>query len=319
MSGRHHPRWLVIRQTVGEIADSSQPSIDSGNTWTISPSNSANRERRVRGEFVDIDGTRLYYFAAGSRGIGEPIVLLHGFPTSSHLWNGVVPLLPLGHRVVVVDLLGYGRSDRPEGRDLSIRGHAERVITLLDALSINYACVVGHDLGGGIAQAMAVHWPTRVSRLCLVSPVAFDDWPAREVRMARAMLPLTRHLPATWLLSFLRTELLRGYAESERGQHSIERYVKPFATQEGRDAFMEHLLALDSKDTVALEPRLKDIVAPTAIVSGTGDPFHSRASGERLQRAIAGSTSDVIAEGRHFSPEEAPERIAGVITALLAR
>src|ERR671917_498738 len=56
---------------------------------------------------------RVYYYAAGTRGTGEPLVFIHGFPTSSHLWRDVVPLLPDGHRAIVIDLLGYGRSDRP--------------------------------------------------------------------------------------------------------------------------------------------------------------------------------------------------------------
>ena len=81
----------------------------------------------MRGEFVDIGGARLYYYAVGTRGAGEPIVLLHGFPTSSHIWSRVAPLLPNGHRVVVLDLLGYGRSDRPSGRPLGPRGRQHRV------------------------------------------------------------------------------------------------------------------------------------------------------------------------------------------------
>src|SRR5262245_34977040 len=237
----------------------------------------------MRGEFIDVNGARLYYYAAGSRGAGEPVIFLHGFPTSSHLWTEVVPLVPKGHRVVVVDLLGYGRSDRPSGRDVSVRGHAERVIGLLDALKINYACIVGHDVGGGIAQSMAIRWPARVSRLCLIDAVAFDDWPVRELRLARAMLPLTRHLPATWLLSILRTDLMRGYGDSERGVRSIERYVHPFASVEGREALMAHLAALDADETRALAPRLKDIVAPTAIVWGADDPFLPTSIGRRLQ------------------------------------
>jgi pimeloyl-ACP methyl ester carboxylesterase len=273
----------------------------------------------MRGEFIDIDGARLYYYAAGTRGVGEPVIFLHGFPTSSHLWSEVVPLMPKGHRVVVIDLLGYGRSDRPDDRDVTVRGHAERVIGLLDALSINYACIVGHDVGGGIAQTLAVRWPARVSRLCLVNSVAFDDWPGREVKVARAMLPLTRHLPATWLLSILRTDLMRGYLTSGRAAPSIDMYVRPFASPEGRDALVAHLSALDSTETKGLEPRLKDIVAPTAIVWGAEDPFLSPELGRRLQRMIPGATLDVIADQRHFTPEEAPERVAEVITRLLER
>jgi pimeloyl-ACP methyl ester carboxylesterase len=273
----------------------------------------------MRGEFIDIDGARLYYYAAGTRGVGEPVVFLHGFPTSSHLWSEVVPLMPEGHRMVVVDLLGYGRSDRPDGKDVTIRGHAERVIALLDALSINYACIVGHDVGGGIAQTLAVRWPARVSRLCLVNSVAFNDWPGREVKVARAMLPLTRHLPATWLLSILRTDLMRGYLTSGRGALSVDMYVRPFASPEGRDALVAHLTALDASDTTALEPRLKDIVAPTAVVWGAEDPFLPVAVGRRLQRAIPGASLDVIPDIRHFTPEEAPEKVAEVIANLLTR
>lgn len=273
----------------------------------------------MRGEFVDLSGARIYYYAAGTRGAGEPILLIHGFPTSSHLWNEVVRELPGGHRVVVVDLLGYGRSDPPREHDVSIRGHADRMIALLDALGINYACVVGHDIGGGIALTMALRAPARVSRLCLIDSVAFDAWPSREVKMARAMLPLTRHLPATWLLSILRTDLFRGYTETSRGTHSIEKYVRPFASLEGRDAFMQHLESLDATDTEALTPRLKDVISPTAILWGAEDPFLPMGVGARLHGEIPKSTFDVLPGLRHFVPEEAPERVAAVVAELLKR
>jgi 2-hydroxymuconate-semialdehyde hydrolase len=273
----------------------------------------------MRGEFVDLAGVRLYYYAAGTRGVGEPVVFLHGFPTSGHLWTDVVPLVPAGHRVVVLDLLGFGRSDRPQGHPVSIRAHADRVIELFDVLGINYACVVGHDVGGGIAQWLAVRHPQRVSRLCLVDSVAFDAWPTRDVKLARAMLPLTRHLPATWLLSILRSDLLRGYEDHDRGTRSIELYVRPFASTEGRDAFMEHLLGLDAADTVAVAPRLKDIGSPTAIVWGRHDPFLPFAIAQRLQGQIPGATLDVVPAGRHFTPEDAPAKIGDALEALLRR
>jgi pimeloyl-ACP methyl ester carboxylesterase len=273
----------------------------------------------MRGEFVDVGGARLYYYACGTRGAGDPVVLLHGFPTSSHVWRDVTPLLPEGHRVVVLDMLGYGRSDRPAGHEVAIRAHAERAIGLMDALGIERACVAGHDLGGGVAQAMAVRWPQRVSGLGLVSSVAFDGWPVREVKMARAMLPLTRHLPPTWLMSAMHSDLERGYADGEAGGHSIERYLKPFAGADGRDAFVAHLTALDASETDAMGPRLKDIPCPSAIVWGAHDPFLPVALGRRLHEALPGSTFDVVADARHFVPEDAPERVAAALTGLLAR
>lgn len=273
----------------------------------------------MRGEFVDVGGVRLYYYAAGTRGAGEPVLFLHGFPTSGHLWMDVVPLVPAGHRVVVLDLLGYGRSDRPGGRPLGIRDHADRVIEFLDTLGINFACVVGHDIGGGIAQSLAVRYPQRVSRILLVNSVAFAEWPTRNVKLARAMLPLTRHLPATWLLSILRTDLLRGYQDHDRGARSIELYVRPFASAEGRDVFMEHLLALESTESAALASRLREIVVPTTILWGRHDPFLPLSLGKRLQEAIPESTLEVVPTASHFLPEDAPAKIGDALAALLAR
>jgi pimeloyl-ACP methyl ester carboxylesterase len=273
----------------------------------------------MRGEFLDVNGVRLYYYAAGSRGAGEPIVLIHGFPTSGHLWNSVVPLLPSGHRVVVLDLLGFGRSDPARPNGVGLRAHADRLVAVLDQLGINFACLVGHDIGGGVAQSVAVRYPHRVSRLCLVNSVAFDCWPPREVKLARAMLPLTRHLPPSWILSVVRADLLRGYLDHERGSHDIDLYLRPFAETDGRDAFMTHLDALNAAETKALTARLGEIVSPTAIVWGENDPFLPVSAGERLKGAIPASTLDVIPEARHFTPIESAHRVADVISGLLTR
>jgi pimeloyl-ACP methyl ester carboxylesterase len=273
----------------------------------------------VRGEFLDLNGVRLYYYAAGSRGAGEPIVLLHGFPTSGHLWSDVVPQLPAGHRVVVLDLLGFGRSDRPKAGAMGLRAHADRLVAVLDALRINFACVVGHDIGGGVAQIAAVRHPQRVSRLGLVNSAAFDGWPPREVKVARAMLPLTRHLPPSWIHSIVRADLLRGYLDHEAGAHDVDLYLRPFLGPDGRDALMLHLLALDSADTAALAPRLKDIVSPTAILWGERDPFLPLSLGKRLCDSIPGSTLEVIPDARHFTPHESSSAVAHAIGQLLKR
>ena len=273
----------------------------------------------MRGEFVDVHGARLYYYAAGTRGVGEPVVFLHGFPTSGHLWGEVVAKMPAGHRIVVVDLLGYGRSDSPGAHPLTIRAHTERVIGLLDALGITTACIVGHHLGGAIAQMMAVHFPLRVSRLVLVDSVAFTGWPKRDLRLVRALLPLVRRLPTHWILPVVRADLERGYADAARAVHSIEKYQRPFVGELGRRAFLRHIAALDARETQALAFQLGDIDAPTAVIWGEHDPFVPIAMGRRIASAIRGARFDVVADARHFTPEDAPRRVAQLIGELLAR
>ena len=79
------------------------------------------------------------------------------------------------------------------------------------------------------------------------------------------------------------------------------------------------MMSLDSSETKAIEPRLKDIVAPTAILWGAEDPFLPVSIGRRLHAEIRGSTLAVIPDARHFTPEEAPEKVADALTELLER
>ena len=271
----------------------------------------------MRGEFVDLGGARLYYYAAGTRGAGEPIVLLHGFPTSSHVWKKLVPLLPAGHRVVVLDLLGFGRSDRPGAHDITLGAHASRVVALLDELKIEQACIVGHDIGGGIAQILAVRHPARVSRLCLVDSVAFDDWPCAPVKFGRLVAPASPLLPPATVLAITRREMMRGYVDQDRGLRSVDRYLRPFEGAAGRNALIAHLRALHARETMAIAPSLGSIAVPTAVVWGAGDPFLPLASGERLARTIPRATLDVLPRARHFTPEEAPSSLASIIARLM--
>jgi pimeloyl-ACP methyl ester carboxylesterase len=273
----------------------------------------------VRGEFLDLSGARIYYYAAGTRGAGEPVVFLHGFATSSHLWGDVVSLMAPGNRLVVADLLGHGRSDPPLTRAVDIRAHAERVVEMLDQLRIQRACLVGHGIGGGIAQSVAIRHAARVSRLCLVDSVAFDRWPTIEGRLARASLPIVRFLPPDLLVAVLRRDLARGYSDPARAAHSLDLYLRPFTGVEGRDALVAHIRALTTDETRELGDQLPRISVPTAIVWGQQDRVTPSWVGKRLQQAIPGATFDVVPGARHFTPEEAPRQIADAIANLLRR
>ena len=272
----------------------------------------------MRGEFLNLAGARVYYYAAGTRGAGDPVVLIHGLPTSGHLWSEVVPLLPSGHRILVLDLLGYGRSDPPAGHELSIEAHAGRVLSMLDMLGVARACVVGHDLGGGVAQCLALQQPHRVSYLCLVDTVPLDRPPRRSIRFAGVPAPILRHLPAPLLLAIVRRDLLRGYNDRDRGRRSLDLYLRPFATPAGRDALVQHLRSVDDRRPVDVAQRLRGIDAPTAIVWGARDPFMPAHTGERLRRAIPGSRLFIARGVRHFVPEEAPHVVAEAVRELLA-
>jgi pimeloyl-ACP methyl ester carboxylesterase len=258
----------------------------------------------VRGEFVDVGGARLYYYAAGTRGAGEPIVLVHGCLTSSHLWSCVVPCLPEGHRTVVVDLLGHGRSDPPSGQPLTARAHADRITRLLDALCIERACLVGHGLGATVARLVAQE---RVSRLALLNAVP----PGRGLP---APLRGARYLPGALLMHLVRARIASGYVDAARAYRSLDHYMRPFAAPGGHAVIAAQLAAVAGEaSTVETQ-----VAVPTAIIAGASDPFVAVNDARALQGAIPGATLEVLADA-HYAPEESPERVAQIITELLER
>jgi pimeloyl-ACP methyl ester carboxylesterase len=277
----------------------------------------------MRGEFVDVAGSRLYYYAAGTRGAGEPVIFIHGFPASSHLWRDVVRQMPTGHRLVVLDLLGFGRSDRPDGAAaLTAAAHAHRVHALMDELGIERTCLVGHAMGGAVAQALTLQWPERVSRLCLVNSVAFDAWPRRAARLARALCAapgVGRAMGAPLLAGLVHGSLLAGFAEKERARHSLDHYLHAFTGRLGVDVLAAQLRAMRDETVVSLGTRLGAIRHPTSVVCGAADPFLSSVVGERLRDAIPDATLELVPDARHFLPEDAPDRVAAAIGLLLRR
>ena len=267
----------------------------------------------MRGEFVDLHGARLYYYAAGTRGAGSPVVFVHGFATSGHLWSDVVSLMPAGHRLIVLDALGHGRSDPPGERSLTLRAHGERIVELLDVLGVDTACVVGHGVGGAIAQSLAIHSPRRVERLALLASTGFGDWATRDLMLARATLPLTRRLPPPWLLSMVRTEFERGYDDRSRAVHSIDRFLRPFATLDGRDTLVRHLRALDTRETASLGARLGEIDCPTTIVWGRADGLVKPLHLEQWKTTLPHARYVELADVGHFPQLEAPAEVAAVL------
>lgn len=280
------------------------------------------RKRQIdlmRGEFVDVGGSRLYYYAAGTRGAGDPVVLLHGFPLSSRVWSHVVSEFPAGHRLVVVDLPGFGRSDAPRSATAGCGAHAVLIKDLLDELTLERAVIVGHGLGGGVAQAFAVQWPERVSGLALVSSAGFGVRPRRMARMARALGPLARYAPPALLASLVHGSVRRGFADPQRSHLALDSCLRQFASPAGRDALAAHLAAIRHCDTAPWSSRLGELRVPATVIWGKHDPFYPVALGERLHAALPGSTFTVLPGAAHYVPEDAPDALLRALGPVLDR
>lgn len=114
----------------------------------------------------------MHYVEAGH---GEPLILIHGWPQSSHCWHKVMPALAEKYRVIAPDLRGFGASDKT-CLPLSRAQLAADIISLLDALDIKQAHIIGHDWGGMVAFKLALDFPDRVKKLCLID-CSTTHWP----------------------------------------------------------------------------------------------------------------------------------------------
>ena len=156
--------------------------LERTSTPTVSPSMTtelismaplARSKRKIRTFVGDVAYLR--------QGQGPPLVLLHGIPSSSYLWRDVIGPLSATFDVLAPDLLGYGDSDKRLDADLSIAAQARYMVAFMESLGVHQAAVVGHDIGGGIAQLIAVDEPQRVARLILIDSVVDNNWPVADI------------------------------------------------------------------------------------------------------------------------------------------
>jgi pimeloyl-ACP methyl ester carboxylesterase len=247
---------------------------------------------------------------------GSPIVLLHGFGTSSFLWRHVGPALALEqHTAYAIDLFGHGESDRPLDAEFGIAEQSEYLERALTALRVARAVIVGVDLGGGVALRLAAMRPDRVARLVLVNTVGFDGLPGPDIRSlqrntARFALRVSRGLfGAAPLLTPL---LERSVADPERmPPRLVARYLAPYVGREG----VTHLLALarsvHAEDLEELDPA--EVVAPTLVVRGEEDHWLDAAIAERLVASLPNAQLVRLPGVGRLVPEEAPERLSELI------
>ena len=121
------------------------------------------RKSTLKYSFIDVKGKSIAYMAKGN---GIPIILLHGWPQSSHVWHKIVPFLAAKHRVVLIDLPGLGESQSFDVFDTS--GVADIIFDATEALGISDYHLVGHDIGAWVATSLALRHESRLKSLTVV-------------------------------------------------------------------------------------------------------------------------------------------------------
>lgn len=269
-----------------------------------------------RFQTAQVEGHRLAYLDEGE---GPPVLLIHGIPTSSLLWRGVIPALSDQYRVIAPDLLNYGRSDKPARADVSIAAQARLLVGLLDGLGIRRADVVAHDIGGGVAQIMALRRPERIRKLVLCSSVCFDSWPIPEfepLQKPEAEAEMTLDEFTKMLREFLPQGV---HSSASLDEEAMEILMAPWSSEEGKRALFRNFRRLDPEYTEAIGDELGDLDQETLILWGREDPFQDPAYAERLRAAIPRAELVWLEDAAHWTMEEKPDEVGRILRAFLDR
>lgn len=250
------------------------------------------------------------------QGEGFPVVLIHGIPTSSALWRHVVPLIS-DARVLAFEMVGYGTSIQDgRGRDISVARQADYVADWMNQLGIKRAVLGGHDLGGGVAQTVAVQHRNLCSGLFLTNSICYDSWPIPSVKALRATAFLSRHLPNAIAKQIVRTLMYRGHDSVALAHEALNVHWQPYGQNGGARALIRQIEQLDVQDTLAISDALATLDIPARLVWGAADQFQTVRYGERLARDLSAPLR-LIEGGKHFTPEDHPEIIAQELNALV--
>lgn len=272
-------------------------------------------------KFADVDGVRLHYLVAGK---GDPVVLLHGFAETSHMWIPLMSELAKTHTVIAPDLRGAGSSAAPPD-GYSKAAMARDMHALVARLGFDQVALVGHDIGLMVAYAYAAQYPAQVKRLVLMDAFlpGVGNW--TEVWLLRDLwhfhfygptpLALVNGRERIYLEHFwndFAADPKKSISEADR-QFYAKEYAKPAHIKAGMEYFRN--FEQDAQDFAAYAKT--PLPMPVLVLTG------EKASGELLinqGKLVAPKVEGVVIKGSgHWLMEEAPTQVIPKLVDFLNR
>lgn len=262
----------------------------------------------------NVDGYNLAYTREGS---GQPILLVHGITTYSFIWRKIIPLLSSNYDVIAIDLMGCGSSDKSLDVDYSIKNHANIIAKFIKKMELKKIHLVAHDVGGGIAQILAVKYIELIKDVTLINSVAYDYWPVQPIIALRT--PILRQIAMSALdFGALRLIVKRGiYNHEFFTDELMELFWKPMTSRLGRKAFLRFAEGLNNNHLLEITDQLHSIEMPFLIIRGEADLYLSADISETLHKNIKGSIIIKIPNASHYIMEEKPAQITNEIIKFL--
>lgn len=249
-------------------------------------------------------GIRMHYAEQGESR-GEPIILLHGYSDSWFSFSRVLTPLARETRVYALDLRGHGKTDKPASGYL-MRDLATDVIAFMDAKGIVRATVIGHSMGGFVAQQVAFAAPKRVSRLILVGTVRKPSYMADFGELEKAVTALSDPVPDAFAREF---QLSTVYTAV--GDEFINRAVEESLRLPARvwKELMAGMLATDAAVSLGRSG------IPTLVVRGEKDAWVTAAETDSLAKMVAAKRQKAYTNTGHAVHWERPAEFVSDVVA----
>jgi pimeloyl-ACP methyl ester carboxylesterase len=272
------------------------------------------RERHV-GRSIHYD---ISYIAQGTQyGTDGAIVLLHDIPAGAFTWEPIMDQLS-GRAVYAFDMLGYGQSDHPWPADTSIWGHADVMAFLLKDLNLTNIVLVGHGLGGGVAQVLATRlYRQQTSALVLVDSIAYlhafaENWPLTDMEKRRDF-DAPQNTTVEDLINNLRDTLPSAVVKTKGFGDVLNNYIEPWNNELGKEVLFQHLRGLVPFYLNSVSSDLQKTGNPTLLIWGEQDQQVPVKFAQRLHREIPDSTLLILPNAGHMSLFDAPTAVASAL------
>jgi pimeloyl-ACP methyl ester carboxylesterase len=283
--------------------------------------NAAYAQPQVQDRFADVSGIKIHYLTAGE---GSPVLLLHGFAQTSHMWLPAIAKLATKHRVMAPDLRGFGDSAKPvSGYDKKTL--AQDIHGLVRSLGIQKIAIAGHDIGLMVAYAYAAQWPSEVERIALMDAFlpGVGDWTSVWLLRDLWHFHFYGETPLALVTGRERTYLEHFWNDfAADRKHSVSEadrrfYAAAYAQPGGMKAGMEVFRAFeqDGKDFAGFAKT--KLHMPMLVLTG------EKASGEFLitqGKLVADQVEGVVIKGSgHWLVDEYPDAVLPKLVAFFGQ
>jgi pimeloyl-ACP methyl ester carboxylesterase len=268
-------------------------------------------------KYAATDYGNIAYREAGS---GPVAIFVHGVMVNGHLWDRLIERLADVRCCIAVDILAHGATSARADQDLSFDAQAGMLAAFCLAMKFDRVDVIANDSGGGIAQIFAARHPELIRSLVLTNCDTHDNWPPKQAEPLHR-LAIEGGLGAIGQrmledVAFARAGFAAGFEHPDQlSPEDFRTWLEPLFNSPASARNLERfIISFDNKQTVAVEPLLRKLEAPTLIVWGTSDVFFPVAWAYWLRDTIPGARDVVELDGaKLFHPWERPAELAAAL------